>query len=265
MSVSYQATQDHVGMVRRLRRGINGLGARCRCCFCETSFWKFSKYRGGWEAVSSYLRELDWVSSEFDHFWCPFCRSHDRERHLKYFFDALDFWRRFEGAVVLHLAPEKHLGRCIESCGPERYLQGDLVPVRETIEVVDVTDIHEEDDSFDVVLCNHVLEHVPEDAKALGELFRVLKPGGVAILQTPFAAKLGKTRERDPEVTTEAQCLEFYGQEDHVRLYGTDLMDRIGAAGFELDLQTHDAVLPELDCGVAGVSRNERLILARKA
>lgn len=264
MSVSYKATQDRVGLVRRLRRAINGLGSRCRCCYCGTSFWKFSTYRGGWATVSPYLRELDWVGSDFDHFWCPFCRSHDRERHMKYFFDALDFWAKFEGASVLHLAPEKHLSRCIASCGPARYVQGDLVPVRDHIQMIDVTGIEEEDDRFDVILCNHVLEHVPEDAKALRELFRVLKPGGQAILQTPYAVNLEQTREQDPAVSTDEQRRAYYGQEDHVRLYGRDLMDRIRAVGFDLTLHAHDRILPELDCQAAGVSQGEPLFLATK-
>jgi SAM-dependent methyltransferase len=120
------------------------------------------------------------------------------------------------------------------------------------------------DKTFDIVICNHVLEHVPDDKKALSELYRVLKPGGTAILQTPYAPKLVKTRERDPSVATEANRLEFYGQEDHIRLYGTDLLDRICQAGFDLRLKTHEAVLKNVDCAEAGVNPAEPLFYAHK-
>ena len=264
MTVSYKPTQDKVGLIRAIRRSINGLGSQRRCCICEKSFHKYSKYRGGWNAVSSYLKQLKWTGSDFDNFWCPFCRSHDRERHLKLYFDALNFWERFTGAEVLHIAPEKHISHAIASCNPKRYIKGDLSPTRVDIRQMDVTNLKEDDKSFDIVICNHVLEHVLDDKKALSELYRVLKPGGTAILQTPYAPKLLETRERDPSVATEAHRLEFYGQEDHIRLYGIDLLDRIYESGFDLRLKTHDAVLEDVDCGRVGVNHEEPLFYAHK-
>ncbi len=264
MTVSYKPTQDKVGLIRMIRRAINGLGTQRRCCICGTTFYKYSKYRGGWDAVSPYLKKLDWTGSDFDNFWCPFCRSHDRERHLKLYFDALSFWDRFKGAEILHIAPEKHIAHAITSCDPKRYIRGDLFPSRTDIRKVDVTDIQEPDGSFDIVICNHVLEHVPDDKRALKELYRVLKPGGTAILQTPYAPKLAETRESDSAVSTDSDRLEFYGQEDHIRLYGMDLMDRICAAGFDLRLKTHAAVLGDVDCAAAGVNSEEPLFYAHK-
>ncbi|MFO7937810.1 MAG: methyltransferase domain-containing protein [Kiritimatiellia bacterium] len=264
MPLSYKPTQNKVGLKRAIRRSINGLGRRCRCCICGRTFYKFSEYRGGWNAVSSYLKELEWTGSDFDRFWCPFCRSHDRERHLKLYFDALDFWLRFKSASVLHIAPEKHISRAVEGCNPERYVKGDLEPVRNDIRKMDVTDINESDSSFDIAICNHVLEHVPDDRKALCELFRVLKPGGIAILQTPYALKLTETREQDPSVVTGTQRLEFYGQEDHIRLYGLDLPERIREAGFDLTLKTHTQLLPDIDCVAFGVNQAEPLFYAQK-
>ena len=264
MAISYIAKQDNVGLIRKLRRGVNGLGHKCHCCICDKTFLKFSKYRGGWDTVSSYLKQLEWTGSDFDNFWCPYCRSHDRERHLKLYFDALGFWDYFKEADVLHFAPEKHIAHCIELCKPKRYLKGDINPARKGIEVVDVTSIEEDDKTFDVILCNHVLEHVQDDEKALSELFRVLKPGGMAILQTPYSPKLLQTRERDPDISTESQHLEFYGQEDHIRLYGVDLIDRIFAVGFDLMQKRHRLVLPDIDSCRAGVNPDEPLFMARK-
>ena len=263
-SYSYQPTQDKVGLARRVRRFVNGLGRAKACCVCGRRFARFSKYRGGWQAVSAFLRGARWTGSDFDQFWCPFCRSHDRERHLILFFNRLGFWERLRGAAVLHVAPEKQLAFRIAACGPARYVKGDLFPSREGVEKLDVTAIGYGDATFDWVFCNHVLEHIPDDAKALGELFRVLKPGGMAVLQTPFAAALEETLEGQADVATDARRLEVYGQEDHVRLYGRDLFGRIRAAGFELDLKTHAECLPEIDAARYGVNGDEPLFLCVK-
>jgi SAM-dependent methyltransferase len=262
--MQYQATQDNIGWGRRFRRGLNGLGNRHFCCVCGKTFFRFSKFRGGWAAVSPYLVNVKWTGSDFDNFWCPFCRSHDRERHLILFFEKLGFWDRLSGASVLHIAPEKRLAARIEACAPARYVKGDLVPSRAEIEPLDVTAIRYPDGTFDWLFCNHVLEHVPNDAQALRELFRVLKPGGTAILQTPFAAGIDQTLDNSAEIDTDEKRIEFYGQEDHVRLYGRDLFERIRAAGFVLDLKKHADVLPDVDAARYGVNPDEPLFLCRK-
>lgn len=260
----YQPTQAKVGLLRKARRMLNGLGRSRQCRVCGKRFFRFSKYRGGWQSVSDYLKGVEWVGSDFDQFWCPFCRSHDRERHLLLYFDALGLWDSFRNAAVLHFAPEKHLMSRIERCGPAVYVKGDLFPSRDGVTKMDVTAIPHDADTFDWVICNHVLEHVPDDTAALRELCRILKPGGRAVLQTPFAKGLAATREGEPEIVTEQARREFYGQEDHVRLYGIDLFDRIRAAGLELSLLEHAASLPSIDAAEYGVNRNEPLFLCVK-
>ena len=84
-----------------------------------------------------------------------------------------------------------------------------------------------------MVLANHVLEHVPEEARALGEIRRVLKPGGWAMLQVPVASGLDHTRE-EPGAVTDADRERLYGQSDHVRLYGQDYPARLEAVGFSV-------------------------------
>lgn len=260
----YRPNQEKLGFLRKARRAVNGLGRSCRCRVCGKSFFRFSKYRGGWQAVSDYLKEVEWTGSDFDRFWCPFCRSHDRERHLFLYFDALGLWDSFRNAAVLHFAPEKHLAAKIEACAPALYVKGDLCPSRDGVDRMDVTAIPYAEGTFDWVICNHVLEHVPDDAAALREMCRVMKPGGWAVLQTPFARKLDTTRENEEGVATEAARREFYGQEDHVRLYGTDLFGRIRAAGLELRLAEHSGCLPSVDAAGHGVNREEPLFLCVK-
>ena len=97
----------------------------------------------------------------------------------------------------------------------------------------DATDLPFEDESFDFVICVHVLEHVPDDRKALREFFRVLRPGGEAVLQVP-PSDLAVTREDPSVVTARGERERLFGQYDHVRLCGADYGERIAEAGFEV-------------------------------
>jgi SAM-dependent methyltransferase len=98
----------------------------------------------------------------------------------------------------------------------------------------DITQLPLADGSFDLVLCSHVLEHVPDDARAIAELFRVLRPGGTALVQVPYESAADRTDE-DPSITDPRERVRRFGQFDHVRLYGRDLVERLGAAGFDVE------------------------------
>jgi SAM-dependent methyltransferase len=126
---------------------------------------------------------------------------------------------------VLHFAPEFQLYRLIRKLPNIDYLTADLSAPRVMMNI-DITNIPFADESFDVILCNHVLEHIPDDGKAIKELYRVLKPNGWAILQVPLDSNLAETLE-DPQIISEEDRLKFYGQKDHVRLYGRDYKDRL--------------------------------------
>jgi predicted SAM-dependent methyltransferase len=135
---------------------------------------------------------------------------------------------------VLHVAPEKCFeGRFREWLG-ESYITADLSNPQAMVRM-DVTDIRFPDDTFDVIYCSHVLEHVQEDRRAIREFYRVLKPGGWAILLVPITAN--RTLE-DPSVVDPAERLKLYGMKDHVRRYGPDYVDRLREAGFEVTTTT---------------------------
>jgi ubiquinone/menaquinone biosynthesis C-methylase UbiE len=89
------------------------------------------------------------------------------------------------------------------------------------------------DSTFDVVICCHVLEHIPDDKKAMSELFRVLRPGGWAVLQVPIGRAIDKTYE-DASITDPKLREKAFGQHDHVRVYGMDYKERLGKAGFSV-------------------------------
>jgi len=101
---------------------------------------------------------------------------------------------------------------------------------------MDITDIQYPDASFDAIICNHVLEHVPDDRRAMRELYRVLKPGGWAILQVPYSEQITQSIE-DPSITTPEARARVFGQEDHVRIYAKeDYLTRLEEAGFRMEL-----------------------------
>ncbi len=96
---------------------------------------------------------------------------------------------------------------------------------------MDITNIAFEDSCFDVIICNHVLEHISDDHRAMSELYRVLKPEGWAILQTPISLSLSETFE-DRSVVTPERREKIFGQDDHVRIYAKDYKERLEKIGF---------------------------------
>jgi predicted SAM-dependent methyltransferase len=165
-------------------------------------------------------------------------------------------WKRIEGASVLHFAPERVLAARISKARPVRYVKADLLPAAKGIVREDISKLSFGDCTFGVVIANHVLEHVADDHAAMKEIFRVLEPGGLAVLQTPYSDKLTDTFE-DESIRDEEARLQAYGQEDHVRLYGRDLFSRLRSAGFVSKVLDHDAALKDYDESLYGVNRRE--------
>ena len=129
---------------------------------------------------------------------------------------------------------------------------------------LDVTNIPFEDASFDVVICNHVLEHVDDDRRAMRELRRVLTPEGWALLQSPVDRAREATYE-DPTALTEDERLERFGQADHVRIYGLDYVDRLRAAGFDVTVERWESWLTADDVARYGLNPVEEIFLCRCA
>lgn len=135
-------------------------------------------------------------------------------------------------AKVLHMAPEKAFLSRLKKMPHLDYTACDLESPLADIKA-DICDLPFADASFDWVLCNHVLEHIPNDTKAIQELFRVLKPGGTALLQVPLDSKREVTFE-DNSITDKAERTKIFGQYDHVRVYGMDYFEKLRKTGFEI-------------------------------
>lgn len=160
---------------------------------------------------------------------CPRCGSFARQRLLWLFLhQKTDLFTASH--TVLDVAPERILSRTLHSLDGIRYVSADLESPMAMLSM-DVTDIPFRDDYFDVIFCNHVLEHVPDDRAALRELHRVLAQDGFAILQTPFEPDRADTYE-DPAIVDPVDRLRAFGHLEHVRIYGRDLENRMRAAGF---------------------------------
>ena len=240
-------------------RGFAILGSAKLCYACNKRVGRFLPYRGGWKNVPPLIKVLDVIGSDVENFSCPRCGAHDRERHLLMYFDRAGMWKKIEGANVLHFAPERILAARISSARPARYVKADLFPAAAGVTREDITRLSFGDCTFGVVIANHVLEHVADDGAAMKEIFRVLEPGGLAVLQTPYSDKLTHTFE-DEGIRDEEARLQAFGQEDHVRLYGRDLFSRLRSAGFVSKVLDHDAALKDYGESLYGVNRREPFI-----
>lgn len=172
---------------------------------------------------------------------CPVCSSLERHRVLWLYLRDVAGIEGFSGRV-LHFAPERSIGERLRRLPGVSYVSGDLDPGAAD-EVMDITRIPRPDGVFDLVLCNHVLEHVPDDGAAMRELRRVLAPGGRLLMQHPVRFSSPATHEDPTVVTPEARLREFM-QHDHVRLYGADYLDRLRAAGLSVELVRYRELLP---------------------
>jgi len=246
-------------VIGRIARGFAILGSAKLCYACNKRVGRFLPYRGGWKNVPPLIKVLDVIGSDVENFSCPRCGAHDRERHLLMYFDRAGMWKKIEGANVLHFAPERILAARISSARPARYVKADLFPAAAGVTREDITRLSFGDCTFGVVIANHVLEHVADDGAAMKEIFRVLEPGGLAVLQTPYSDKLTHTFE-DEGIRDEEARLQAFGQEDHVRLYGRDLFSRLRSAGFVSKVLDHDAALKDYGESLYGVNRREPFI-----
>jgi len=172
---------------------------------------------------------------------CPRCGSLPRQRLLWWYLRDEGVLER--GALqILHVAPEHGLEPRLRALPGARYTSVDLHDPRATV-CADLTDLPFPDAAFDLVLCSHVLEHVPDDRAAMGELARVLRPGGLAVVQSPVNYEMAATHE-DPALTDAQERLRLFSQRDHVRVYGPDLLERLIDAGFAVAVHDPAERLP---------------------
>lgn len=212
-------------------------GNRVECPICGKRFRKFLPYGYGVAA---------------DNRLCPNCLSLERHRLLWLFLkDKTDFFAA--PLRVLHFAPEQPFQKRFRTLNNLDYITADLdSPIADLH--LDVTAIDQPSEAFDVVICNHVLEHVSDVNKAFSEIKRILKPGGWAILLVPINPDVDTFE--DPSVTDPKERERLFGQYDHVRQFGRDYAEVLRNAGFVVE---EDRLFYELSG-----ERRERMHLARR-
>ena len=142
---------------------------------------------------------------------------------------------------ILHFAPEQAFYKRFKKMKNLDYVTTDLNSPLADIKA-DICNLPFKDNEFDVILCNHVLEHIPDDTKAMKELYRVLKVGGMGIFQIPQDLNR-KTTFEDHSITDEKERAKIFGQYDHVRIYGRDYFDKLRSFGFKVDEVDYTSIL----------------------
>jgi SAM-dependent methyltransferase len=170
------------------------------------------------------------------------------ERHRLmwlYLREETDFFMKDNQQKVLHIAPEQCFYKRFRKQKNLDYLTSDLDSPLADVQA-DICNLPFEDNEFDVIFCNHVLEHIPDDKKAMAELYRVMKPGGRGIFQVPQDINRKETFE-DDSITNKEERTRIFGQYDHVRVYGLDYFDRLREAGFTVkEIDYTKKIAPDL-------------------
>lgn len=163
---------------------------------------------------------------------------------------------------MLHIAPERSLGNIFRKQANIDYISADLLSPWAMVHF-DAHAIPYRDNTFDVVIANHILEHVQDDIRVMAEMYRVMKPGGFGVFQVPLDESLAATRQ-DPFLRDEVEQNRLFGQKDHVRYYGIDYLKRLESVGFKVENIHLGDVLPDIDFERYGVYPGESIPVCYK-
>ncbi len=223
------------------------IGKKHRCPICEGEFRTFLPY--GYTDKNSENR------------LCPRCLSLERHRLIwLYLNNETNVFTH--PTQMLHIAPEQSFFKRFKKIETLSYHTGDLEsPIADYH--FDIHQIPFSDNSYDFVMCNHVLEHVEDEFKATSEIYRILKPGGWAILQVPINLNFKETYE-DPRITDPKEREKHFGQYDHVRWHGQDYAQRLEKSGFKVEALDYIRNFSEEEIEYMRLPKNETLYIARK-
>lgn len=243
-----------LGIMKKTKHFIGG---RKYCIICNSNIDRFRAAGRKQEIFEKYhiigggYREND---------ICPLCESGDRERWLYYIVKNKTNIENMSGRI-LHFAPEKSISEFIKTNSGIDYYTGDIVAGR-AMHVTDITNIQYKNETFDYVICNHVMEHIPDEAKAVEEVKRVLKKNGKWICSFPICTDI-ETLE-DKSITGPEDRLREYGQEDHVRLYGRDYKERYEKYGLKICFFSPRDELENEDIEKYGFIEDDIIMIAEK-
>lgn len=201
-------------------RGVAFMGRRYVCPVCN---WRLRGFADRWGLIGSNADG-----------YCPRCNAKARHRRIWLYLEANSNLGT-DRLRVLEVAPWWSLSRRLQRMANISFVSLDLVRNGPHVTTVgDVTGMPLRSDTIDAALCIHVLEHIDADREAIAELYRVLKPGGWALVSVPL--RLDRPTHEDPSITDPEERARVFGERSHVRYYGLDLMDRLRAPGFSVRL-----------------------------
>lgn len=208
------------------------------------------------------------VAKKRPHALCLQCSSLERHRLLWHYLSHKT--NLFSSQIkLLHVAPEKLFYTKFKQLSNIQYLpcakfgEGYTDKYPEGTQNIDITAIVMEDNSLDAIICSHVLEHIPDDQLAMKELYRVLKPGGWAILQVPLDSSRDVTYE-DFSITDPTERERAFGQYDHVRVYGNDYENRLKNAGFQVKRENYTSEFSDEEIFKYGFMKGEDIFFCTK-
>lgn len=203
--------------------GLAYMGRGVECPICGSRYRKFMPYG---------------YAVQRDNALCPWCLALERHRLMwLYLQNETDFFdsksENFENRKILHVAPEYCFIKRFEKLYGENYVTADIESPLAKVKM-DIQNIPFADESFDIVFCNHILEHVENDRLAMSEMFRIMRPGGWGIMLSPVNFSRETTYE-DASITDPGQRELHFGQKDHLRDYGCDYAARLADVGFDVE------------------------------
>ena len=222
-------------------------GDNVHCPVCERSFRKFLSYGSN--------------KAHRENVLCPYDLTLERHRLMWLFLKSTNFFseKKFK---VLHIAPEQCFFPIFKKQNNLEYTTADLESPIADIHF-DLHEIPLPDNSFDIIFCNHVLEHVEDDLKCIKELYRVMNTNGWGIFQVPIDYNNSKTYE-DKSITDPKEREIHFWQKDHLRLYGTDYPKRLEEGGFKVEIFDPKESLKTINYEKLKLNPKELIFIARK-
>ena len=235
-------------------------GQGYQCNFCSATYEKFiPEYPA--PDIAAAINNNNVIAGFGENVYCPGCLSKNRERLIK---AVLQTYVPIEGKKILHFSPEKHLYNFIKRLAS--VTTADITPgfyrnIDKNIRLADATNLPFADSAFDLLIANHILEHIPEDQTAMKEMHRVLNDKGLAILQVPYSETLDTPIE-EPNINDPIRQAALYGQKDHVRIYAkNDYIQRLQKAGFHVNVLTPETLA---SFRIYAIQENESVFLCSK-
>jgi len=229
------------------------------CPICKFKASKFLPYGKDYEAIKKYkIVGMGFRQNAI----CPNCFSKDRERLSYLFLEKLINEKSINySSKIIHFSPEISLEKNFFRKYFSNYFTADIIKNKSDF-IIDLQNFNFKEKNFDLVICNHVLEHIENDIKALENIYSILKPGGIAILQAPLSTIIDVDFKKEDAIS-DIDRLNFYGQSDHVRIYSEkNYLQKIKNIGFNLNI--NEMIIEKNYLPSYGLNKSEKVIFASK-